>query len=117
MSKRRCAPTAGSDECRHRRLVAVAAAALVLISRPAYAYIDPGTFSTVFGLPAAQSDALRIALIEVAPPRRGGRRLVGPNSPCTLGKLSDAKEWFVTTPAAISLEHGKVVAAMEGKGG
>ena len=113
MSKRR--GICGGGPRRRWPVVAVAAAASLLISRPAYAYTDPGTFSTVFGSLAAQFDARRIALIEVAPPRRGGRRLVGVNSPCTLGKLSDAKEWFVTTPAAISLEHGKVVAATEGR--
>ena len=61
--------------------------------------------------------APRIALIEVAPPHRGGRRLVGPNSPCILGKLSDVREWFVTTPAVITLKDGQVIAASEGRDG
>lgn len=66
---------------------------------------------------ANDPDAPRIALVEVDPPRRGGRHLVGPGSPCLLGRLSPDREWFVTTPAILTLHDGRVVKAHEGGGG
>jgi hypothetical protein len=65
---------------------------------------------------AGDPDAPRVALIEVAPPRRGGRHLVGAGSPCLLGRLSADREWFVTTPAILSLHDGRVVEARGGAG-
>jgi len=62
---------------------------------------------------ADDPDAPRIALVEVAPPRRGGGHLVGAGSPCLLGRLSPDREWFVTTPAILTLDDGRVLAATE----
>jgi len=57
-------------------------------------------------------DFLRIALIAVPP---YGHAPVSENSPCTLGRLAETKEWFVTTPAVALLTDGKVKSAWEEK--
>ena len=57
-------------------------------------------------------DFLQIALIAVPPYGRGP---VSENCPCTLGRLAEAKEWFVTTPAVALLNDGKVTSAWEEK--
>jgi len=44
-----------------------------------------------------------------------GPPLATPDSPCTLGRLSSTKEWFVTTPAVALLTDGKVNHAWEAK--
>jgi thiol-disulfide isomerase/thioredoxin len=59
---------------------------------------------------AGNEDFLRIALIAVPP---YGRSPVSENSPCTLGRLADVKEWFVTTPVVALLAGGKVTSAWE----
>jgi hypothetical protein len=59
---------------------------------------------------AGSEDFLRIALIAVPPYGRGP---VSENSPCTLGRLADVKEWFVTTPAVALLANAKVTSAWE----
>lgn len=55
---------------------------------------------------------MRIALIEIPP---YGGRPVTENCPCTLGKLAETKEWFVTTPAVALLKNGQVTSAWEEK--
>lgn len=60
---------------------------------------------------------MQIALVEVPP---YGRYLehkgpVSENSPCTLGRLAEAKDWFVTTPAVALLKNGQVTSAWEEK--
>ena len=55
-------------------------------------------------------DFLQIALIAVPP---YGRSPVSQNCPCTLGKLNQTKEWFVTTPATALLTDGQVTTAWE----
>ena len=57
-------------------------------------------------------DRLQIALIEVPP---YGRAPIGQNTPCTLARLSDRKEWFVTTPSVILLADGTTKSAWEGR--
>jgi hypothetical protein len=57
-------------------------------------------------------DLLRVALIEVPP---YGPPLAAPDSPCILGRLANAKEWFVTTPAVVLLVDGRVNHAWEAK--
>ena len=57
-------------------------------------------------------DFMQIALIAVPPYGDGP---VSENSPCTLGKLNEVKEWFVTTPAVALLKDGKVSRAWEEK--
>ncbi|KPL25091.1 MAG: hypothetical protein AMJ75_01935 [Phycisphaerae bacterium SM1_79] len=37
------------------------------------------------------------------------------NSPCTLGRLAETKEWFVTTPAVALLMNGHVKSGWEEK--
>jgi len=57
-------------------------------------------------------DFLQITLIEVPP---YGPAPVSRNSPHTLGRLADVKEWFLTTPAVVLVENSKVSKAWEGK--
>jgi hypothetical protein len=57
-------------------------------------------------------DFLRIALIAVPPYGRGP---IDENTPCTLGRLPETKEWFVTTPATALMKDGQVKAAWEEK--
>lgn len=61
---------------------------------------------------AGNGDFLQIALIEVPP---YGQGQVSRNSPCVPGRLADAKEWFVTTPAVALLTDGQVISAWEAK--
>ncbi|MBN2590404.1 MAG: hypothetical protein JXA96_11125 [Sedimentisphaerales bacterium] len=61
---------------------------------------------------AGNEDFMQIAFIAVPP---YGHTPISENSPCTLGKLNDVKEWFVTTPAVALLKDGKVIRAWEGK--
>ena len=61
---------------------------------------------------AGNEDFLRIALVEMPPYGDGP---VSKESPCLLGKLSQKKEWFVTTPAVALLKDGKVASAWEGE--
>ena len=44
-----------------------------------------------------------------------GRGPLSENCPCTLGRLDQTKEWFVTTPAVALLTDGKVKFAWEEK--
>jgi thiol-disulfide isomerase/thioredoxin len=55
-------------------------------------------------------DFLQIALIAVPP---HGQAPINPASACTLGKLNESKEWFVTTPAVALLAEGTVKSAWE----
>ena len=57
-------------------------------------------------------DFLRIALIAVPPYGRGP---VSTNCPCTLGRLPETKEWFVTTPAVALLVDNQVTSVWEQK--
>jgi len=57
-------------------------------------------------------DFLRIALIAVPPYGQGP---VSESSPCTLGRLAETKEWFVTTPAVVLLTDSQVTSAWEEK--
>lgn len=59
---------------------------------------------------AGNEDFLRIAMIAVPP---YGRAPISPNTPCTLGKLAETKEWFVTTPAVALLKDGLATSAWE----
>jgi thiol-disulfide isomerase/thioredoxin len=59
---------------------------------------------------AGNEDFLRIALIAVPP---YGPPLRRNDSPCTLGRLADIKEWFITTPAVAVLSEARVKAVWE----
>ncbi|MFC1781165.1 MauE/DoxX family redox-associated membrane protein [Planctomycetota bacterium] len=48
-------------------------------------------------------DFMQIALIAVPP---YGRAKISENTLCTLGKLNEVKEWFLTTPAVVLLNNG-----------
>lgn len=61
---------------------------------------------------AGNEDFLRIALISVPPYGRGP---VSENCPCTLGRLAETKEWFVTTPVVVLLTDNQVTSAWEEK--
>ncbi|MCP4256963.1 MAG: hypothetical protein GY774_05480 [Planctomycetes bacterium] len=57
---------------------------------------------------AGTEDLPKIAFIAVPPYGRGA---VSENCPCTLGRLDQTKEWFVTTPAVALLTDGQVTSA------
>jgi thiol-disulfide isomerase/thioredoxin len=61
---------------------------------------------------AGDKDFLRVAFIEVPPYRP---EPISEASPCILGRLADAKQWFITTPAVALLVDGEVTAAWEEK--
>jgi hypothetical protein len=61
---------------------------------------------------SGNEDFMRIALIAVPPYGRGP---VSENCPCTLGRLPETKEWFVTTPAVALLKNRLVTSAWEEK--
>jgi len=61
---------------------------------------------------AGNEDFLRIALIEVPP---YGQAPITQKTPCTVGRLAETKEWFITTPAVALLTDAKVAAAWEAK--
>jgi len=62
-------------------------------------------------------DFMRIALIAVPPYGRylGHKGPVSENCPCTLSRLPETKEWFVTTPTVALLKNGQVTSAWEEK--
>jgi hypothetical protein len=53
---------------------------------------------------ARRADAPRIALIEVPPYGLPCEAIVSRESPCVLGRLSDAKVWNLPTPTEIMLK-------------
>lgn len=57
-------------------------------------------------------DLLKIAFIEIPP---YGRSVVNNNPNYTVGKLSDIKEWFITTPAVVLLDNSMVRNSWEEK--
>ncbi len=59
-------------------------------------------------------DAIRFAFIGMAPYAEPGQGPVASDSICTLGRLSDAKKWFVQTPVVVILLDGGVLGAWEG---
>ncbi len=61
---------------------------------------------------AGNEDFLQIALIELPPYGQGP---ISVDSPCTLGQLAEAKEWFVATPVVGLLFNGRVTSSWEGK--
>jgi methylamine utilization protein MauE len=56
------------------------------------------------------SDGRRIALIELP---SQGYPLVSSSSPCMLGRISDAREWFVEVPVRLDLSAATVTAVVE----
>jgi len=60
-------------------------------------------------------DEAKVALIELPPYAPAGESAVSESSQFVLGKLSDRQEWFVTTPAVISLRDGVVTSASQGE--
>ena len=66
-------------------------------------------YERLASLEADQPDAPRIALIEVPPYASPGSGLVKNDSACVFGRLRDSNEWFVRTPAAITLRDGIVL--------
>jgi thiol-disulfide isomerase/thioredoxin len=61
---------------------------------------------------AGNEDFLKIAFVEVPP---YGRSVANNNSTHTIGKLSDIKEWFITTPAVVLLDDSMVRNSWEEK--
>ena len=57
-------------------------------------------------------NSLKMGFIEVPP---YGRSAVNNDSTYSIGKLSNVKEWFITTPAVVLLENSTVLAAWERK--
>jgi hypothetical protein len=63
---------------------------------------------------ASKPGAGKTALVEMPPYGEAGKNLVASNTPCTVGKLSDVRDWFVMTPTVIELSDGVVLSAKEG---
>lgn len=59
---------------------------------------------------AAESAARRVALIEMPPFAPPEADPVSPSTRCVRGRLSDAREWFVQTPAVLATSGGVVTA-------
>jgi hypothetical protein len=55
-----------------------------------------------------------VALIEMPPYAAAGENAVSASSLCMLGKLSDKREWFATTPVVIELRDAIVTQANDG---
>jgi hypothetical protein len=64
------------------------------------------------GAKAAGSPPL--ALVELPPYAAAGKSPVPAGTPCTQGRMTDARDWFVETPAVLALHGGIVVGASEG---
>jgi len=69
-------------------------------------------YEQISRLAARREDFPQIAFVEVPPysPSPASQ-----NGPCTLGRLSDAKQWFVSTPTVVLLKTGRVVNAWEAR--
>jgi hypothetical protein len=61
------------------------------------------------------ADHPRVALIEMPPYAPPGESPVPPGSACLRLKLSDAREWFATTPVVLQIRDGVVLAAAQGE--
>jgi hypothetical protein len=59
---------------------------------------------------AGNEGFLQTALIEIPP---YGRSPLSQNTPCTLGRLANTKEWFVTKPAVVLLNNVNIISAWE----
>jgi len=54
-----------------------------------------------------------VTLVSMPPQPAAGQGPVSADTPCATGRLSDAREWFVQTPAEVRLQDGRVVFAQE----
>ncbi|MCD4831380.1 MAG: hypothetical protein K8R02_06175 [Anaerohalosphaeraceae bacterium] len=63
---------------------------------------------------AGNDDAIRFAFIGMPPYAEPGTGPVPGDSICTLGRLSDAKKWFVQSPLVVVLLDGRVLGVWEG---
>lgn len=64
---------------------------------------------------ARQATSPLVALVEMPPYGSSDDQQVLSPSSCLLGKLTDQREWFATTPLVVTLEDGQVVAWIEGE--
>jgi hypothetical protein len=62
-----------------------------------------------------QPNALRVALVEMPPYAARSPDSVMSTSTVLIGRLSDSREWFASTPVAVLLVEGRVVRAAEGE--
>lgn len=62
---------------------------------------------------AGQSGSPRVALIEMPPYSPAGKSLVSAATACTVGRLSDVRDWFAATPVIIELADGTVTRARQ----
>jgi hypothetical protein len=62
-----------------------------------------------------RGDGPNIALVEMPPYAPPDQSMVVSPSAAVFGKLSNAKEWFVTTPVRMEIQNGLVVQASEGQ--
>jgi hypothetical protein len=63
---------------------------------------------------AGANSKKRIAFVEMPPFARPSQNLMDSRIPASYGTLSATKEWFTTTPLAMTLAEGKVSAIAEG---
>lgn len=60
-----------------------------------------------------QRGSPRVALIEMPPYSPAGKSLVSAATACTVGRLSDVRDWFAATPVVIELADGTVIRARQ----
>lgn len=72
-------------------------------------------FRRLAGQTAGRKDAPRVALVEM-PPYESATAAAQAGVPYwAVGRLSDAREWFVMTPVILFLNDGRVVKVSQGK--
>ena len=57
---------------------------------------------------ATRGDNVKVALVETPPYGADQSRLDSPQTQCTVGRLSEEKEWFVATPLEIAIDRAVV---------
>lgn len=57
----------------------------------------------------------RIAFVEMPPYAKPGESFLSSKTPCSVGRLSDAKKWFVQTPQIITINDGQVTKVRQGR--
>jgi hypothetical protein len=66
------------------------------------------------GLPPPLGGLAVVALVEIPPYAPASQKLVRPDMPVRAGQLTAEHNWFASTPVAVRLHEGQVVATAEG---
>ena len=78
-----------------------------------YSYNCGHCIESIPGYEARARAGESVVLVSMPPHAGSGQSPVAPDSPCSTARLSDAREWFVQTPAEIRLQDGRVVFAQQ----